>query len=201
MYIITWLAFWLVGMGLPNYFFKKYKITYFENPWKHTVFFALLSSLVCIFYKSYFLSYFQSIPSFFWLAVTLLFLMWLIVPNFYKDDYYTKKERLNYQLPKFFEIVFQQLCFLGGLLTFGVTPLVFGLIFFLVHIPMFFFVSKKFALVPITGSLFGGIVIAYLQSMGVLGLIASLLIHLLFWSTVHYFISKKQFFGVEPIKR
>ncbi len=200
MYIITWLLFWFAGMGLPNYFFKKHKITYYENSWQHVAFFVLASVLLIVVYQNSFSLYFSDLLTFFGLAILGLFLAWLILPRLYKNDYYTKKERLQYQLPKFFEIVFQQLCFLGGLLTFGVTPLMFGLIFFVVHIPMFLVAPKKFAMVPIIASLFGGIIIAYLQSAGIWGLIASLSTHILFWVTFHYFLPKKQFFGLEPLK-
>ena len=48
MYIITWLLFWFAGMGLPNYFFKKHKITYYENSWQHVAFFVLASVLLIV---------------------------------------------------------------------------------------------------------------------------------------------------------
>lgn len=201
-WIIIWLSFWTVVMGLPNYLFKKYRITYYENSWQHIVFFVFSSILLAIIYRNPFSLYFSDFSLYYlFMIISSLFLLWLLVPAIYKNDYYTKKERLKYQLPKFFEVLFQQLCFLGGLLTFGVSPVVFGLIFFIVHIPMVFIIPGKFSFLVITVSLIGGMVVAYLQSQGVLGFLVSLFIHLLFWATFHYFLSRKDFLGIVPVKR
>jgi hypothetical protein len=188
-------------MGLPNYLFKKHKITYYQKSWQHTLFFISLSLILIFVYQIPFFAYFHSLSIYSLLIVLSLFLLWLFTPVLYKNDYYTKQERFGYQVPKFFEILFQQLCFLGGLLTFGFSPAMFRVVFFIVHLPMFFFVSKKFALVPIIGSLVGGLVIASLQSLGIIGFFISLFIHLLFWTTIHYFLSGKNFFGIVPVKR
>ncbi len=201
MWIILWLFFWASGMGLPNYLFKRYKITYYEKSWQHSFFFIFLSIIVGIVYQEQFTTYFKDISFYQIATVIFLLTLWLFVPRLYFNDYYSKNERLRYQVPKFFEIFFQDICFLGGLLTFGVSPITFGLIFFLVHIPVLFFLPKKFALLPITGSLAGGIIFASLQSKGINGFLIALFIHLLFWSTIHFFLSRKQTFGIIPLKR
>ena len=197
--IITWLLFWIGVMGLPIYVFKKYKVTLHEKTWQHTIFYIFSLVILLIVYKDYLYSYFNNLSLYYLLVI--LFLFWFYISVSYKNDYYTRKERFNYQLPKFFEILFQQLCFLCGLLTFGVSPIIFGLVFFAVHTPFVFFVPKKFALFVICGSLIGGLVFAYLQSLGVLGFLAALIIHLLFWFVFHYILTNKYLPGITPIKR
>ncbi len=196
-----WLFFWISGMGLPNYLFKKYKITYYEKSWQHTLFFIVLSLILFVVYQNPFFIYFNDLSLYHLMVVLSLFMIWLFVPTFYKNDYYTKKERFGYQLPKFFEILFQDICFLGGLLTFGVSPVMFGLVFFVVHIPAVFLLPKKFSLFPIISSFIGGLVLAYLQSKGILGFLVAFFIHLSFWSIFHYSLSKKDFLGITPLKR
>lgn len=202
-WIIIWLFFWISALGLTNYLFKEHKITYFEKSWQHTIFFIVLSLILFIVYQNQFFTYFKAFSVWHLVAVLSLFVLWLFVPILYKNDYYAKKERFGYQLPKFFEILFQDICFLGGLLTFGISPIMFGLFFFAVHIPAVFILPKKFALLPITGSLFGGLIFAYLQSQGISGFLLALFIHLLFWGTLHYLLTKSidGFLGITPLKR
>lgn|SRR3989344_3923705 len=200
-WIIVWLFFWISALGLTNYFFKKHNITYYEKSWQHTIFFIVLSLTLFVVYQNQFFVYFKDLSLWHLMAVLFLFILWLFAPTLYKNDYYTRKERFGYQLPKFFEILFQDICFLGGLLTFGISPIMFGLVFFAVHIPAVFLLPKKFALLPITGSLFGGLIFAYLQSQGILGFLLTLFIHLLFWASLHYALSKKDFLGITPLKR
>lgn len=201
MWILTWLLFWFTVMGLPNYLFKKYKITYYENSWQHTLFFITSSVLLFWVYKSYLPSYFNEFNLTHLITTLVLFLFWIFVPFWiYKDDYYEKTERFNYQLPKFFDIIFQQLCILSGLLTFGVSPFVFGVMFFMVHVPILILIPKRFMLLPVFGSLVGGIIFAYLQSQGLSRILIALFIHLLFWLIAHYLLSNR-FFGMVPIKR
>ena len=201
-WIPIWLIFWFGVMGAPNHLFKKYGIAYYKYSWQHTIFFILATAILGFVYRSQFAVYFQSLPSYFLLVIALLFLLWIFVPFLYSKDYFTRKERFGYQLPKFFEILFLHLCFLGGLLTFGFSPIAFGLVFFAVHVPILFWLPKKFALMPVMGSLVGGVIFATLQSFGVSGFLVSLLIHLFFWSAFHFLLSsKKGFLGIIPVKR
>jgi hypothetical protein len=192
---------WFGIMGLPNYLFKKYKITYYKKPWQHVLFYIFSIIILFIIYKDFFSMYFNKLSVYFFLAILFLFLFWIFIPSTYKNDYYLKKERFHYQLPKFFEIMFQQLCFLGGLLTFGVSPVVFGLVFFVAHIPMVFLISRKFSLSVIAASLIGGLIFAYLQSQGILGFLTSLSLHLAFWLVFHNILSRQYFLGIMPVKR
>lgn len=198
-WIIIWFIFWISVMGLPIYFFKKYKITLYEKPWEHTLFYVLSLVILLIVYRNPFSTYFKNAPIYLWLIILFLFLLFVTVK--YQNDYYTNKERFNYQLPKFFDILFQQLCFLGGLLTFGFSPVIFALVFFAVHTPFVFFVPKNFAFFVTGGSLVGGLIFAYLQSQGIVGLIISLSLHLSFWFVFHYALSNKYLGSVVPIKR
>jgi len=200
-WIIIWLIFWVSVMGLPNYLFKKYKVTYYQNSWQHTLFYIFSLIILFIVYERFFFIYFYNIPAYFLLFILCLLLFWFFLPVMYKDDYYTKKERFKYQLPKFFEIIFQQLCFLGGLLTFGVSPVLFSLIFFVVHIPMILLIPRKFAFPVVGFSFVGGLIFAYLQSFGINGFLISLSVHLLFYLIFHYFLIKKYFQGIIFIKR
>lgn len=202
-WVLIWLFFWVGALGVTNFLFKKHKVTYYENPWQHSVFYLAFSLLLIGVYQSQFSLYFDSLSLYHVLIVLLLFVGWLVVPAFYKNDYYSKKERLGYQVPKFFEVLFQDLCFLGGLLTFGVSPTMFGLVFFIVHIPAVFFLPKKLALLPVFSSLFGGLVFAHLQSQGIPGFLSVLFIHLLFWIVLHYVLSRsnRSLFGITPVKR
>ncbi|MFZ2523370.1 MAG: hypothetical protein WAW92_03200 [Minisyncoccia bacterium] len=199
-WIIIWLFFWVSGLGITNYLFKKHNITYYEKSWEHTLLFIVLSIILFIVYRNQFSVYFHNFSLPYLLTIILLFVLWLSVPTLYKNDYYTKKERFGYQLPKFFEILFQDICFLGGLLTFGISPIMFGLFFFVVHIPAVFLLPKKFALLPIFGSLFGGLIFAHFQSQGILGFLIALCIHLSFWAILHY-VLQKNILGVTPLKR
>lgn len=199
-WIIIWLFFWISALGLTNYLFKKHKITYYEKSWQHTLFFIVLSLILFVVYQNQFLVYFKNFSLYHLAIILFLLILWLSVPTLYKNDYYAKKERFGYQLPKFFEILFQDFCFLGGLLTFEVSPAIFGLIFFVVHIPAVFFLPKKFALLPIVGSLFGGLIFAYLQSQGIIGFLVALFIHLSFWAILHY-VLQKNILGITPLKR
>lgn len=199
-WIIIWLFFWSSALGITNYLFKKHGVTYYEKSWQHTFFFIILCLILSILYKNQFLSYFSSFSLYHFLVVLLLFILWLSVPKLYKNDYYAKNERFGYQLPKFFEILFQDICFLGGLLTFGISPTMFGLVFFVVHIPAVFLLPKKFTLLPIFGSLFGGLIFAHLQIQGISGFLTALSIHLLFWATLHYAL-QKNLLGITPLKR
>lgn len=199
-WIIIWLFFWTSALGITNYLFKKHGITYYEKSWQHTLFFIALCLILFAVYQNQFLVYFNNLSWYHFLTALLLFTLWLSAPNFYKNDYYAKKERFGYQLPKFFEILFQDICFLGGLLTFGISPTMFGLVFFLVHIPAVFLLPKKFALLPIFGSLFGGFIFAHLQIQGISGFLIALFIHLLFWATLHY-VLQRNLLGITPLKR
>lgn len=202
--MITWIAVWImlwgIVMGFPNYLYKKYKITYYKYWWQHTLFFLFFNVILFIFYQNPFSVYFNNFSIYNLLIILGLFLLYFFIPATYKNNVYTKKEILGYQLPKFFEILFQQLCFLGGLLTFGVSPITFGILFFVVHIPVIFLLPKKFALFPITASLAGGFIFAHLQSYGINGFLISLSIHLLFWLVFHYLLIKN-YLGITPLKR
>jgi len=90
---------------------------------------------------------------------------------------------------------------LGGLLTFRISLNLFGLVFFVVHIPSIFLLPKKFAFLTIICSFFGGFIFAYLQSQGILGFLIALFIHLSFWAILHYTLSKKDFLRITPLKR
>ncbi len=199
-WIIIWLFFWISALGTTNYLFKNHNITYYEKSWQHTTFFIVLSLILFTVYQNQFFVYFKYFSLWHLMAILLLFILWLFVPTLYKNDYYAKKERFGYQLPKFFEILFQDICFLGGLLTFGISPAMFGLVFFVVHIPAVFLLPKKFALLPIFGSLFGGFIFAHLQIQGISGFLIALFIHLLFWATLHYAL-QKNILGITPLKR
>jgi len=200
-WIIVWLIFWFGVMGSTVFLFKKYKITYYEKYWQHSIFFILSIVILLIIYKQAILPYFNQISTCNLVAFLSMIILWFVVPRFYKNDYFTKEERLQHQMPKFFEVLFQQLCFLGGLLTFGVSPIVFGVTFFIVHLPNFIFLPKKFAMFPTISSLFGGLIFSYLQSKGVSGFLFSLSLHLLSYLVFYYVLSKKVFASVVPIKR
>ncbi len=200
-WIIIWLIFWISALGFTNYLFKKHGITYYEKSWQHTLFFIILSRILFVIYQNQFFTYFNDLSLWHLIVVLSLFILWLFVPALYKNDYYAKKERFGYQLPKFFEILFQDICFLGGLLTFGISPVMFGLVFFVVHIPAVFILPKKFALLPIIGSLFGGLILAYLQSRGIFGFLIALFIHLSFWASLHFAFSLKDFLNITPLRR
>lgn len=200
-WIVIWLVFWVVVMGLPNYLFKKYKITYYENSWQHTVFYFFSLIILGAVYRDYFSQYFIELSLVQILATLGLFFVWVLIPAVYKNDYYTKSERFSYQLPKFFEILFQQLCFLAGLLTFGFAPVGFGLVFFAIHLPVMFLISKKFAYVFIVSSLLGGLIFSYLQSQGINGFLYSLSLHFLFYIAFHLTLSYEPFLGTVPHKR
>src|SRR3989344_5435193 len=197
-WIPIWLLFWAGALGVTNYLFKKHKVTYYENSWQHVLFYIVFTLILFVAYRSQFSVYFSDLSLYHVLTVLFLFVGWIFVPALYKNDYYSKKERLGYQLPKFFEVLFQDLCFLGGLLTFGISPTMFGLVFFIVHIPTIFFLPKKLALLPILSSLFGGLIFAHLQSQGISGFLIVLFIHLLFWAVLHctFSNSKKIPFGI-----
>lgn len=201
--IIVWLIFWFGVLGIPNYLFKKRKITYYGSSLQHTLFFIFSILILFVVYRNHFYVYFSNLTLYSVITVIGMFALWVFVPSLYRSDYYTKKERLGYQVPKFFEIFFQQICFLGGLLTFGVSPITFGIVFFAVHVPIIFLIQEKFFFVPIGGSLLGGLVFAYLQSHGILGFLISLLTHLSFWLTFHFLLSssKEGFLGISPLKR
>jgi hypothetical protein len=188
-------------MGIPNYLFKKHKVTYYENPWQHTLFYALSIVALFVVYRSMLFTYFSSTSYGFIITILSIFILWLILPKFYKKDYFTRGERLRYQLPKFFEVLFQQVCILAGLLTFGMSPFIFGLIFFTIHIPSLFFIPKKFALFFTGGALFGGIIFSQLQYLGIQGFLLSTSIHLFFYIVFHYSLSRKHFLGEKPHKR
>lgn len=199
--ITIWLTFWILVMGVKDYFFKKYKITYYQYSWQHTLFFIISLALLFLVYKSNFVNYFSNQYLLVIFSLVILFILWLIAPKFYKNDYFTKRERFLYAVPKFFEILFQQFGFLAGLLTFGLSPTLFGLVFFVIHIPVLFFIPKKFALFFISGSLFGGIIFAYLQSLGVNGFLLAVLIHILFYIGFHAVLSSGRFSKIIPHKR
>ena len=190
-WILIWLLFWIIGMGLPNYFFKKYKITYYEKPLLHTIWYLTGLLLLFFTYKNYLYTYFREISHEYFLILFGLLFIWLFIPKFYKKDYFTKIERFYYGIPKFFEILFQQIGFLAGLLTFGLKPHIFGLVFFLIHIPIAFFIPKKFALIFTVGSLLGGFIFSSLQIQGIKGFFIGLLIHLVFYIIFHFYITKK----------
>ena len=197
-----WLIFWVSVMGLPIYLFKRYHITLHQNSWQHTSFYIFATITLFWVYHKFFFGYFVSPYIYNSLFILALFIIWLLAPFTYQQDYYTRSERLRYQVPKFFDIIFQQLCFLGGLLTIGFSPFGFALMFFIVHIPGVFFLSNKFAAFVAIGSLLGGLIFAYLQSLGNAGFLVALTIHLLFWIVFHFLLSgKTQFLGIVPIKR
>lgn len=199
-WITIWIILWTTVMGLPNYLYKKYKITYYQNWWQHTLFFISFLTILFIVYQNQYSIYFNNFSLHNLLIILGLFLLYFFIPATYKNTVYNKKEILGYQLPKFFEILFQQLCFLGGLLTFGVSPIAFGILFFIVHVPVIFLLPKKFAVFPITASLVGGLIFAHLQSYGIYGFLISFSIHLLFWLVFHYLLIKN-FLGITPLKR
>lgn len=205
MWFITWLLIWLVlwfgVMGLPVYLFKKYGVTLYQKSYQHTFFYILSILLLLVVYNRFYQVYFQNLSIYSLLIVAGLCIFWLLVPRIYKQDYYTTAERFRYQVPKFFDILFQQLCFLGGLLTFNISPFMLGVIFFLVHLPGVFFLPTKFALFVSAGSLVGGLVFAYLQSQGVPGFLIALTIHLFFWIAFHYSITSTKLLKMTPIKR
>lgn len=200
-WIPIWFIFWIGVLGIPNYLFKKYKITFYKYPWQHVIFYTVALIALFFVYQEPLLYYFQNISLIFFFILFGILLLWLLVPKCYQKDYFNKKERLHYQIPKFFDVVFQQCGFLAGLLTFGVSPIYFGLIFFLTHLPLVFFIPKKYAFVFSFGSLFGGIAFSLLHIQGVYGFLFALFLHLFFYAGFHYILSRKRLLGETPHKR
>ena len=201
LWIIIWIVFWFSVMGIPNYLFKKHKVTYYERPWEHALFYIVSMVVLFVVYRDILFSYFNAISYSFVATIFSILILWLVIPKLYKKDYFTKEERLHYQIPKFFEVLFQQVCILAGLLTFGVSPLIFGLIFFAIHLPSLFFIPKKFALIFTGGALLGGIIFSQLQYQGIQGFLLSISVHFLFYIVFHYSLSRMHFLGDTPHKR
>jgi hypothetical protein len=200
-WLLIWLVLWFGVMGLPIYVFKKHGVTLYQKSYQHTVLYVAAILVLFAVYGHFYRLYFHNLSFYQTLIILTLCILWLWAPRAYKQDYYTKAERLRYQIPKFFDILFQQLCFLGGLLTFNISPLALGVLFFLVHLPGVFFLPKKFALFVSIGSLAGGLLFAYLQSQGVIGFLTALTIHLCFWIAFHYTITSTKLLKVAPFKR
>lgn len=200
-WLLIWLVFWFGAMGLPLYTFKKFGFTFYQQSYQTTVFYLCSTTLlIAVYYHSY-ATYFKNLTFYHLFIIPLLFLAWILLPRIYKNDYYTSTERLRYQVPKFFDILFQQLCFLGGLLTFGISPLALGILFFAVHLPGLFFLPKKFSLFVSVGSLVGGLLFAFLQSQGIIGFLVAFSIHITFWILFHYVITSTKLLNITPIKR
>jgi hypothetical protein len=192
---------WFGAMGLPLYAFEKYGLTFYKQTYQTTLFYICCIVVLFAVYHNFYVIYFKSLPAYIPLVILAQFLSWVILPRIYKQDYYTSAERFRYQVPKFFDILFQQLCFLGALLTFNISPLILGTLFFLAHLPGVFFLPIKFALFVSTGSLLGGLLFAYLQSEGTTGFFIALTIHLFFWIAFHYTITSTRLLKITPVKR
>lgn len=200
-WLLIWLVLWFGAMGLPLYTFEKYGLTFYKQTYQTTLFYMCCITILFAIYHNFYFIYFKNLPVYTPLIILTQFFAWVILPRIYKQDYYTSTERLRYQVAKFFDILFQQLCFLGALLTFNISPLALGVLFSLVHLPGVFFLPTKFALFVSAGSLVGGLLFAYLQSEGVTGFLIALTIHLFFWIAFHYTITSTKLLKIAPIKR
>src|SRR3989338_1896685 len=62
-WITIWIILWATVMGLPNYLYKKYKITYFQNWWQHTLFFISFLAILFVVYQNQYSVYFNNFSS------------------------------------------------------------------------------------------------------------------------------------------
>jgi hypothetical protein len=184
-WMLTWLALWSLALGVPNLLFWLRGITYQKAPWSFTLFFLGMGAVTWEVYHSVFLSYIADwnvlhIATFIGVAA-----VWFISPWWYRRKDNDAVTRWQYQLPKFSELLFQQIVFLGGLLTFGVSPFRFAATFFVMHLVLMVLMEWRFASLFVAGSLVGGMTFAYLHLQGMYGFIVACLVHVLFYIAFH----------------
>lgn len=204
-YIILWLAMWFGIMGIPNYFFGIGRTNYYQQPIRNIVWYtAGISVLVYVFYSSlekYFdpiLNNFES--QLFFIAISIIFLViWIVVPLFLHNDYYNNsRERTSYQMTKIFEILFQQLCFLSGFILFDLPWYIFGVIFFVIHLPVPLIIPRRLGIITAAASLPGGLIFALLHSYGPIGFLVATTIHCTFYLMLPFIYSFRK---IRPVKR
>lgn len=198
---LVWLILWFGIMGLPNYFFGKGKTSYWEHPLRNIIWYSF--GLLCIFliYNDFLFAYFthnQNQIAFLIVCITT-FIVWIIFPFFLHKDYYQNyNQRLRYQITKIFDITFQQMCLLSGFLLLDVAWYLFGIIFFLIHIPVPFIIPKRLGIITAAASLPGGIVFGYLISLGPIGFVCGVALHFAFYITIPFVYSFTQ---IKPVQR
>lgn len=192
--LIFWLVVWGIFLGLPQlaYKLKGNNFLYQNKPYLYTIWFLIGIIVSSIFYKKYLLNYFQDNYTLLVIGILLIVVFYICIKtkNIHSSE---KKEKYNisFKIPKIFEILFQQVTFLGGLLTFNLNPIVYGLLFFLIHIPLVFLLPKRFSHSFIIGSLFGGIIFAFLQSWNMFGFLLTVFFHFTFYIILDIYLSKK----------
>lgn len=180
-------------IGIPQLLYRVYgkSFLYQNKSCTYTGWFLMGNILTILYYKKYLINYFDNNYLLLCLGTVCIVLLYFFVKTKNVHDIESKSTyNLKFKVPKIFEISFQQITFLAGLLSFGISPLFYGILFFGIHIPLVFVLPKRFSYSFIGGSLFGGIIFAYLHTMGVFGFLLATLVHFLFYILLDMYLSK-----------
>ena len=199
--LCIWLILAALFWGLPTYLYGKGKITFIDRPLSHSAWFLLGIVVTILIFKTNFFIYFSGISTAFVVLFAAVSLAWLLSPYVYPHEHLSRLERAKYQPTKFLEILLQQVLFLAGLLILGENWILFGLLFFAVHLPFLFFLPFRIISVTASFSLPGGLLFAFLQSIGPFGFLASLSLHLLFYAGFHIVMVSGYFPNFKPYRR
>jgi hypothetical protein len=199
--LLIWLALATAFWGLPTYLYGTGRVTFIDRPVSHSAWFLLGIAITIATFNEKFVAYFADVSASFVLLILLVLAMWLLSPLLLPRDHLTFVERLKYQPTKFIEVFLQQVLFLAGLLIFNENWILFGLLFFAVHLPFFFFLPLRIISVTASASLPGGFLFAYLQSFGPIGFVASLGLHMLFYACFNIALASGLIPTLTPYRR
>ncbi len=199
--IATWFFMWIVWMGLPNYAFKKWKCTYHQYPFINTLWYITGITFWCIVYFPHLQQYFFAQANFSVVTLLLSLPILIFIPRYFHRDFFTPKERANYHFVKYFDVLCQQVGFLCGLLTFWIGAFGFGMVFFLTHFLLIFFIPRNSALTFSGASLIGGLLFSFLHARGPVGFMVAFFIHRLFYIFLHAYYTKQSATNVSIHKR
>ena len=199
--LAIWVVMWFTAMGLMNYLFSIGKSSYYANPISNTVWYLSCSGLAMLLFSQYVVSYFSVVTKEHLVFLILVLSGWFLIPKLYKNDHYNKNERICYQTVKSSEIICQQLLFLAGFLVFSQEWYLFAVLFFIVHLPAPLVISKKFGLFLALASFPGGLIFAYLHSLGINGFIFAMAVHFAFYAILPLVLGSKLLPDIKVLRR
>jgi hypothetical protein len=190
---LIWLAVYAVAWIVWQESIKRGK-DYRTAPYYATVYFLAACLIHYLLFPEIFQAYFTGTKLFALYAVIIgsLVANWLVHAQYHKSftkPGQPKPHKLGTGIwSKHFEILFQQISFLvlaylvSANTTYPTAIYLTAAIFFVLHLPVLYFISKPWALYYSGFSIVGGLMFAYILHACVYGLAVNYLIHTLFYA-------------------
>lgn len=194
MEIILIFSLWIIGWSIEYVLFRnKEKWTYSTHPFINSAWYFLMTIISYKFLADDLGIYKNQINHFGYLIFittgVIGFLYYAIIAT--KISHAKAHKYINLFFAKFFELIFQQIIFLSLIITFNQNLPLFVISIFLIHLPLFFVLDKRYSFYFSISSIFGAVIFFLLITQIQNGIFLSLFAHLLFYMVSNFLILRK----------